>query len=81
VRRAAWNVLHEMRDTDSVRYRELFANLVPVDALPQEVYSDGQLEVIYGAVRRGLAPLRPSKPRQMCSQRVPSNLATTDVLP
>jgi hypothetical protein len=78
VRRAAWNVLHEMRDTDSVRYRELFANLVPVDA-PQEVYSDGQLEVIYGAVRRGLAPLRPSKPRQMCSPRVPSNLATTDV--
>jgi hypothetical protein len=53
--RAAWNVLREMRDTDPVRYRELFANLIPLDALPGEVYSDRQLEVIYGAVCRGLA--------------------------
>ena len=53
--RAAWNVLREMRDTDPVRYRELFANLIPLDALPSEVYSDRQLEVIYGAVCRGLA--------------------------
>jgi hypothetical protein len=53
--RAAWNVLREMRDTDPVRYRELFANLIPLDAPPSEVYSDRQLEVIYGAVCRGLA--------------------------
>jgi hypothetical protein len=73
-------VLHEMRDTDPVRYRESPTSSQWMRC-PNEVYFDGQLEVIYGAVRRGLAPLRPSKPRQMCSQRVPGNLATTDVSP
>jgi hypothetical protein len=53
--RAAWELLREMRDTDPVGYREFFANLIPLDALPSEVYSDRQLEVIYGAVCRGLA--------------------------
>jgi hypothetical protein len=53
--RAAWNVLREMRDTDPVRYRELFANLIPLDALSSEAYSDRQLEVIYGTVMRGFA--------------------------
>jgi hypothetical protein len=43
-----------MRDTDPTRYRELFANLIPLDALPSEVYSDRQLEVIYDATKRGL---------------------------
>jgi len=52
---AAWDVLREMRDTDPVGYREMFSNLIPRDALPSEVYSDRQLEVIYGAVCRGLA--------------------------
>ena len=52
---AAWDVLLEMRDTDPVGYREMFANLIPRDALPSEAYSDHQLEVIYGAVCRGLA--------------------------
>jgi hypothetical protein len=53
--RAAWELLVEMRDTDPVGYREFFANLIPLDALPSEVYSDRQLEVIYDAVCRGLA--------------------------
>jgi hypothetical protein len=48
-------MLRKMRDTDPGRYREFFANLIPLDALPSEVYSDRQLEVIYGAVCRGLA--------------------------
>jgi hypothetical protein len=52
---AAWDVLREMRDSDPVGYREMFFNLIPRDALPSEVYSDRQLEVIYGAVCRGLA--------------------------
>jgi hypothetical protein len=52
---AAWDVLREKRDTDPVGYREVFSNLIPTDALPSEVYSDRQLEVIYGAVCRGLA--------------------------
>ena len=52
---AAWDVLLEMRDTDPVGYREMFSNLIPRDALPSEVYSDRQLEVIYDAVCRGLA--------------------------
>jgi hypothetical protein len=47
-------MLREMRDTDPARYREFFANLVPLDALPSEVYSDRQLEVIYVAVKSGL---------------------------
>ena len=50
---AAWDVLLEMRDTDPVGYREMFSNLIPRDALPSEAYSE--LEVIYGAVCRGLA--------------------------
>ena len=49
------SMLQEMRDADPARYREMFANLIPLDALPSEVYSDRQLEVIYGAVCRGLA--------------------------
>jgi hypothetical protein len=53
--RAAWDMLHEMSATDPVGYREFFANLIPLDALPSEVYSDRQLEVIYDAVCRGLA--------------------------
>jgi hypothetical protein len=53
--RAAWELLVEMRDTDPVGYREFFANLISLDALPSEVYSDRQLEVIYDAVCRGLA--------------------------
>jgi hypothetical protein len=53
--RAAWDVLREMRDTDPVGYREMFSNLIPRDAaLPSEVYSDRQLEVIYGAAKEGL---------------------------
>ena len=52
---AAWDVLLEMRNTDPVGYREMFSNLIPRDALPSEAYSDHQLEVIYGAVCRGLA--------------------------
>ena len=47
-------MLREMRDTDPTRYRELFANLISLDALPSEVYSDRQLEVIYDATKRGL---------------------------
>jgi len=47
-------MLREMRDTDPTRYRELFANLIPPDALPSEVYSDRQLEVIYDATKLGL---------------------------
>jgi hypothetical protein len=47
-------MLREMRDTDPARYRELFANLIPLDALPSEVYSDHQLEVIYDATKPGL---------------------------
>jgi hypothetical protein len=47
-------LLREMRDTDPARYRDLFANLIPLDALPSEVYSDRQLEVIYDAAKRGL---------------------------
>ena len=47
--------LRKMRDTDPVRYREFFANLIPSDALPSEAYSDRQLEVIYGAMMRGFA--------------------------
>jgi hypothetical protein len=47
-------MLREMRDRDPTRYRELFANLIPLDALPSEVYSDRQLEVIYDAAKRGL---------------------------
>jgi hypothetical protein len=53
--RAAWDMLLEMRATDPVGYREFFANLIPLDALPSEVYSDRQLEVIHGAVVRGFA--------------------------
>jgi hypothetical protein len=52
---AAWDVLREMRDSDPVGYREMFSNLIPLDAPPSEVYSDRQLEVIYGAVCRSLA--------------------------
>jgi hypothetical protein len=52
---AAWDVLLKMRDSDPVGYREMFANLIPRDALPREAYSDRQLEVIFGAVCRGLA--------------------------
>jgi hypothetical protein len=48
-------MLREMRDEDPTRYRKLFSTLIPQDALPSEVYSDRQLEVIYGAVCRGLA--------------------------
>jgi hypothetical protein len=47
-------MLREMRDTNPARYRELFANVIPPDALPSEVYSDRQLEVIYAAAKRGL---------------------------
>ena len=47
-------MLREMRDRDPTRYRELFANLIPLDALPSEVYSDRQLEVIYVAAKEGL---------------------------
>jgi hypothetical protein len=47
-------MLREMRDTDPARYRELFANLIPPDALPGEGYSDRQLEVICDATKRGL---------------------------
>jgi hypothetical protein len=47
--------LRERRDTDPARYRAFFANLIPLDALPSEVHSDRQLEVIYGAMRRGFA--------------------------
>ena len=53
--RCAWSLLREMRDSDPVGYREMFANFIPLDAPPSEVYSDRQLEVIYGAVCRGLA--------------------------
>jgi hypothetical protein len=49
------SMLQEMRNTDPAGYRELFANLIPLDALPSEVYSDRQLEVIHGAVVRGFA--------------------------
>jgi hypothetical protein len=51
--RTAWELLVKMRATDPVGYREFFANLIPLDALPSEVYSDRQLEVIYGAVMKG----------------------------
>jgi hypothetical protein len=53
--RRAWSLLREMRDADPVGYREMFSNFIPLDAPPSEVYSDRQLEVIYGAVCRGLA--------------------------
>jgi hypothetical protein len=33
----------------------MFSNFIPFDASPSEVYSDRQLEVIYGAVCRSLA--------------------------
>ena len=53
--RRAWSLLREMRDADPMGYREMFSNFIPLDAPPSEVYSDRQLEVIYGAVCRGLA--------------------------
>src|SRR5712672_2745272 len=53
--RRAWSLLREMRDADPVGYREMFSNFIPLNAPPSEVYSDRQLEVIYGAVCRGLA--------------------------
>jgi hypothetical protein len=49
------SMLQEMRDADPARYREMFANLIPLDALPSEAYSDRQLEVIYDAMVRGFA--------------------------
>ena len=48
-------LLQEIRAADPVGYREMFSNFIPLDAPPSEVYSDRQLEVIYGAVCRGLA--------------------------
>jgi hypothetical protein len=36
-------MLQEMRDADPARYREMFANLIPLDALPSEAYSDCRL--------------------------------------
>ena len=48
-------LLQEMRAADPVGYREMFSNFIPLNAPPSEVYSDRQLEVIYGAVCRGLA--------------------------
>ena len=53
--RRAWSLLREMRDADPMGYREMFSNFIPLDAPPSEVYSDRQLEVIYGAGCRGLA--------------------------
>ena len=47
-------MLREMRDEEPTRYRKLFSTLIPPDALPSEVYSDRQLEVIYVAVKSGL---------------------------
>jgi hypothetical protein len=47
-------MLREMRDRDPARYRKLFANLILLDALPSEVYSDRQLEAMYDARKRGL---------------------------
>jgi hypothetical protein len=51
------DMLWEMRDTDPARYRDFFANLIPLDALPSEVYSDRQLEVNCDAMLKGLARL------------------------
>ena len=48
-------MLRSLRDTDPATYRELFATLFPLDALPSDALSDRQLEVIYGAMSRGLA--------------------------
>jgi hypothetical protein len=48
-------MLRSLRDTDPATYRELFATLIPLDALPSEVYSDRQLELIYDAMSRALA--------------------------
>ena len=42
--RAAWNVLREMRDTDPVRYRELFANLIPLMRCPAKSIQTGSLK-------------------------------------
>ena len=47
--RRASSLLREMRDADPMGYREMFSNFIPLDAPPSEVYSDRQLEVIYGA--------------------------------
>jgi hypothetical protein len=48
-------LLQEIRAADPVGYREMFSNFIPFEASPSEVYSDRQLEVIYGAVCRSLA--------------------------
>jgi hypothetical protein len=50
-------MLRSLRDTDPATYRELFATLIPLDALPSEALSDRQLEVNCDAMLKGLARL------------------------
>jgi len=54
-------MLRKLRDSDPAAYRKIFVDLIPLDALPSEVYSDRQLEVIYGVMSRGLARLERRK--------------------
>jgi hypothetical protein len=39
----------------------MFRTLLPVDALPSDALSDGQLEVIYDTMSRGLARIERRK--------------------
>ncbi len=55
------DMLRKLRDSDPAAYRKIFVDLIPLDALPSEVYSDRQLEVIYGVMSRGLARLERRK--------------------
>ena len=49
--------LRLLRDSDPDAYREMFRTLLAVDALPSDALSDRQLEVICGAMVKGLARL------------------------